>query len=233
MFKNYFKIAWRNIKSNKAYAAINVIGLSFGIACAILIFVFITYHLSFDTFHPGKDRIYRLVTEWHDENIGHSAAVPQPLGKIFRNEFSFAEKTARVVDYGDRLITITGEKSNKKFQEESGIAFAEPGFFDIFNFPLLKGNKKTILVKPDEAVVTEKIAKKYFGNAANAMGKVIRVNNSMNFIITGILKDIPSNTDRRQEIYVSYLNLKDQSVHGLPVTAVGTVYTAVASVSPY
>lgn len=211
MFKNYFKIAWRNIKSNKAYAAINVIGLSFGIACAILIFVFITYHLSFDTFHPGKDRIYRLVTEWHDENIGHSAAVPQPLGKIFRNEFSFAEKTARVVDYGDRLITITGEKSNKKFQEESGIAFAEPGFFDIFNFPLLKGNKKTILVKPDEAVVTEKIAKKYFGNAANAMGKVIRVNNSMNFIITGILKDIPSNTDRRQEIYVSYLNLKDQS----------------------
>ena len=126
MFKNYFKIAWRNIKSNKAYAAINVTGLSFGIACAILIFVFITYHLSFDTFHKDKDRIYRLVTEWHDENVGHSAAVPQPLGKTFRNEFSFAEKTARVVDYGDRLITITGEKSNKKFQEESGIAFAEP-----------------------------------------------------------------------------------------------------------
>jgi putative ABC transport system permease protein len=209
MLKNYFKIGWRNLTRNKTYALINVTGLSLGVACVILIFTLITYHLSFDTYHTNSKRIYRLVTEWHDETVGHSAAVPQPLGKAFRTELPFSEKTARVVDYRNTLIALQGA-DNKKFQEENGIVFAEPAFFDIMDFPLLKGNKKTVLVQPNEAIVTEKIAHKYFGKE-EAMGKVLRFNNKINFTITGILKDLPPNTDRRQEIYVSYDNLRDHS----------------------
>ncbi|MEO5681404.1 MAG: ABC transporter permease [Chitinophagaceae bacterium] len=209
MLKNYFKIAWRNLNRNKSYAAINVTGLSLGIACAILIFTLITYHLSFDTYHKNSKRVYRLVTEWHDETVGHSAAVPQPLGKAFRNDYSFAEKTARVVDYENTLIALQGT-DNKKFKEERGVVFAEPAFFDIMDFPLLKGNRQTVLVQPNEALVTENIAHKYFGKE-EAMGKTFRFNNNINFTITGILKDLPPNTDRRQEIYLSYANLREHN----------------------
>ncbi|MES1223087.1 MAG: ABC transporter permease, partial [Bacteroidota bacterium] len=225
MIKNYFKIAWRNLKRNKAYASINVIGLSLGIACGILIFTLVSYHLSFDTFHTNKDRVYRLVTEWHDETVGHSQAVPQPLGKAFRNDYSFAEKTARVIDYRNTLISFTSGKEIKKFNEEDGVVFAEHDFFNILDFPLVKGNKETVLKQPNEALVTQKIAKKYFGTEENAMGKTIRFDNKTDFVISGILKDIPANTDRRQEIYLSYDNLKERNAWLASDSSWGGVYS--------
>lgn len=210
MFKNYLKIAWRNLKRNKAYALVNVLGLSLGIACAILIFVLVNYHFSFDTFHKNKDRIYRVVTELRSDGVGHTPGVPPPFTKAMRNDYTFFEKTARVISFGNMLVSIPSEKENKKFQEENGVAFAEPEFFSIFDFPLVEGDIKTALNEPNSALVTEKIAQKYFGNES-AMGKVIRVDNNKDFTIKGILKDIPQNTDRRQEIYLSNDNIKDYS----------------------
>ncbi len=127
MLKNYFKIAWRNLKRNKAYAFINIIGLSLGIACSILIFILVSYHLSFDNFHANKDRIYRVVTELHNENISYTPGTPPPFAKAFRNDYAFAEKVARVATFGDRIISIPSE--NKKFQEEKGVAVTDPEFF--------------------------------------------------------------------------------------------------------
>ena len=211
MFKNYFKIAWRNINRNKGYAAINVVGLSLGIACSILIFALISYHRSFDGFHKDSDRIYRLTTEWHEDQTNYSGAVPTPLGKAFRNDVSFAEKTARVLAFEGTLITIPDEKGNKKFVEPNGIAYAEPAFFSIFNFPLAIGDAATVLHNPDEAIITVKLAEKYFGSAANAMGKIVRVDNKQNYIVKGVLQNLPNNTDRRQEIYLTYENCKYQN----------------------
>lgn len=212
MIRNYIKIAWRNLRRNKSYAFINIFGLSLGIACSIVIFAFVSYQLSFDTYHTNKDRIYRIVTQWNDDEVGHSQAVPSPVGKAFRNEFTFSDKTARVISYDDALISFTSssDKQLKKFREDDGVVYAEPDFFYIFDFPLLKGDKKTFLSNPNSAAITEKLAKKYFGSE-DPMGKTIRVNNHTDFLITGILKDIPPNTDRRQEIYLSYHDLKAQN----------------------
>jgi putative ABC transport system permease protein len=208
MIKSYIKIAWRNLKRNKAYAFISVTGLALGIACGILIFTLVSYHLSFDNFHKNSNRIYRFYTEWHDDGVVYSGGVPQPLGKAFRTDFTLGEKTARVISFRNNLITITKGNYVKKFNEDDGVAFTEPDYFNILNFPLLKGNKSTVLVQLNEAIITEKIAHKYFGTD-NAIGKVIRLDNKINFTVTGILKDFPANTDRKQQIYVSYGNMDE------------------------
>ena len=204
MLKNFFTIAWRNLWKNKAYAGINILGLSLGIGCSILIFSLVSYHLSFDDFHPGKDRIYRVVTEFHDEIADFSQGVPSPLGKYFRKDYDYAEKVARVIGFRNNLVTFQSGSETKKFEEEKGVVFAEPDFFDVFHFPLLKGDKATMLQLPRQAVITERLAQKYFGSAEAAMGKTIRVDDKSDFAIVGILKDIPVNTDRKQEIYLSY-----------------------------
>src|ERR1700742_4374678 len=90
MLKNFFTVAWRNLWKNKTYAGINILGLSLGIGCSILIFALVSYHLSFDNFHAHGDRIYRVVTEFHDETADYSQGVPTPLGKYFRKDFDYA-----------------------------------------------------------------------------------------------------------------------------------------------
>jgi ABC-type antimicrobial peptide transport system permease subunit len=209
MLKNCFKIAWRNLWKNKSYTFINILGLSSGTGCAILIFTLVSYQFSFDTFHPAADRIYRIVTEFHTDAIEYQPGVPQPLGKAFRNDFPFIGISARVLTYNNALISLPGEKEVKKFQEDDGVAYAEPAFFDIFRFPLIRGDHNAALTEPNTALITQKIAKKYFG-AEDPIGRIIRYNNQTNFRVTGVLRDIPGNTDRINEIYLSYANLKDK-----------------------
>jgi ABC-type antimicrobial peptide transport system permease subunit len=209
MFQNQLKLAWRNLRKNKSYTLINILGLSSGVACAILIFTLVSYQLSFDRFHPDAGRIYRVVTIFHQENTEYQSGVPQPLGKAFLNDYSYAEAAARVCVYNSALISLPYEKEVKKFEEDDGVAYTDPGFFDIFRFPLLKGASGPVLTEPNTALITQQLAIKYFGSE-QAVGKTIRYNNKWDFRITGILQDIPNNTDRRQEIYLSYVNLKDQ-----------------------
>ncbi|MBS1932704.1 MAG: ABC transporter permease [Bacteroidetes bacterium] len=211
MFKNYFKTGWRNLTRNKSYAAINIIGLSLGIACSILIFTVVSYHLSFENFNHNKDRIYRIVTEVKSDNTFYSRGTPSPLAKAMRNDFSFAEKSVRVAVFWKMPVNIESSQNGlKKFNEENGVAVTSSDFFDIFNFPLVEGNIQTALTEPNTAIITQKLAKKYFGEE-NPMGKTIRINNKTDFKITGVLKDIPINTDRSQEIYVSDKSLKEFS----------------------
>lgn len=207
MLRTYFIIAFRNLKRNQAYALINVAGLALGIACAILIFILVKYHLSFDAFHTKADRIYRITTEFHEEGIRYNSGVPSPMGDAVRNDFAFAEKAAMVASLSDRLVSIPSSH-DKKFEED--IAFAEPAFFDIMDFPLVRGNKNTILSEPNTAVVTQNFARKYFGEE-DPIGQTLRIDNMLDVSITGVLNDPPANTDRQQEIYLPFNNLKEHS----------------------
>lgn len=209
MLKNYLKIAWRNIRRNKSFTIINILGLTLGLTCALLIFALVHYHFSFDNFHKHQERIYRLVTEWQDDVVDHSAGVPSPLGKAFRDDFSLDKYTARSINFRDMLVTLSGTVDKKKFNEESTIAYTEPAYFSIFTFPILKGESAEVLTDPNTAIITEKIAKKYFGDS-NPLGQVIKVNNNTDFTVKAVLQDLPNNTDLQSEIFLSFANLKDR-----------------------
>lgn len=206
MLKSYFNLALRNIIRSKANSIINVSGLALGITCALLIFSLVTYHLSFDNFHHDSDRIYRFVTEGHlGERVNHQGSVPPPFGKTFANDYTYAEKIARLCTADEALVAVEKNQDVTKFQEN--VAFADPEFFDIFNFPLLSGNPAKNLHEPNTAIITERMAKKMFGNGS-PLDKTFRLDNRIDFRITGILKDFSDNTDFRSEIYLSYSTME-------------------------
>jgi predicted permease len=214
MITNYFRIARRYLLRRKGYTAINVLGLALSMACAILIFTLVNYHLGFDRFHPDADRIYRIV-------VGNtSSGVYVPMGKAFREEYPYDEHTARVYSMPGVVISLPGQQMNIKFTENA--AFAEPALFQILDFPMLKGDHQAALSDPLTALVTERVARKYFGDA-DPVGKRVRLENQLDFTITGVLADIPANTDRRSEIYFSFASLprfdstlNDQQWNALP-----------------
>jgi len=206
MLKNYFRIALRNLQRNKSYMAINILGLALSICCAIVIFLLVRYHLDFDKFHAQPGQVYRIVTEKHRDDISYDTGVPNPLGESFRNDYAFAKQCARILYQRDQLVTIPGLKEPAKFQEPEGFAFVEKDFFDIFNFPLIAGNKGQVLNDINTAIITQKLALKYFGNE-NPIGRIIKIDNRFNLKITGVLKDLPATTDLRTEIYASFQSL--------------------------
>jgi putative ABC transport system permease protein len=201
MLKSNFILALRNILRNASNSIINISGLALGITCALLIFSLVTYHLNFDGFHNDSDRIYRFVTEQHRDEVSYVSSVPPPFGKTFRQDYAYAEKVARLCTIHDALISFEEGNTLKKFTDNA--AFADPEFFEIFNFPFVSGNSPKVLAEPNAAVITERIAKKYFGDES-PINKTIRFNNTIDFKIVDVLKDIPNNTDFRTEIYVSY-----------------------------
>src|ERR1044072_6982557 len=160
MLKDHLKLAWRNLNRNRVYATVNVLGLSLGIASGVIIFSLINYQLSFDDFHKNAERTYRIVSELHREEITYSSGVPAPLGKAIQTDLTQAEKMARQASYSDQLITY--ETNNQSFKVENNVAYVDPSFFDIFNFPVLYGNAKNALAQPNTAVITQGLAKKYF-----------------------------------------------------------------------
>jgi putative ABC transport system permease protein len=206
MLFNYLKIAIRSIKRYASYTVINISGLALGITCALLIFSLVSYHLSFDNFHNQSERTYRFVTEQHRDDITYVGSVPPVFGKAFRDDYTYGEKVARLFTSTEELISIEEDGKLRKFKED--IAFAEPEFFEIFNFPLVSGQSGgNLLQEPNTVLISERIAAKFFGNE-QPIGKVIRFDNRIEFKVAGLLKPVPDNTDFRSEIYFSYSTIK-------------------------
>jgi len=206
MLKNYLRAAWQNLRSHKSYLAINTIGLAVGISTCLLVFLLIRYETSFDNFHKNKESIYRVAAATKTRNgMSYSKGSAFPVAEALRTDYPQLEHVARIFGRDNQQITLLNDNAGaplKKFKEN--VFFAEPEFFDIFNFPFLAGNTKTALSETNTAVITQETAEKYFGDWHTAIGKFIKYNNEKVCRVTGILENIPANTDFPLQIVFSF-----------------------------
>ncbi|HZK65479.1 MAG TPA: ABC transporter permease, partial [Puia sp.] len=209
MLKNHLRIALRNLTSRKGYAIINILGLATGIAVCLLIFLVIRFETSFDDFHKQRDHIYRVVSVFKTtEGIDYESGVPFPTAQALRHDYPQLKNVASILSLGGSgLISIPDDqhdsRATKRFKEETGVLYAEPEFFSMFDFKWLAGDKLAALHDPNTVVLTRSVAEKYFGNWQTAMGRVIQLDNSYLFKITGILDDMPANTDFPIKLVIS------------------------------
>ncbi len=209
MFRNYFKTAVRNLARNKSYALINVLGLAVGIAASLLIFLVIQFETSFDNFHKKKKSIYRIGTEFHNQDgVSYSDGVAFPTAPALRMDFPQIKEVASIFKNGNQ-ITIEQENKSPKKLIENNFYYAEPAFFKMFDFGWLAGNAETCLKGPNSAVLTQATAEKYFGDWRSAIGKTIKYDNKTLYKITGILKNIPANSDFPLSVVVPYSALQN------------------------
>mgnify|MGYP001096394331 CR=1 FL=1 len=197
MFKNYLKVALRNIKRHKGYSFINIAGLAIGMACCVVLFLYIQNELSYDRFHEKADQIYRIISQsGKDGQVDRFATTPAPLAPALLKDFPEFEKAVRIGKNVFEIIYL-----NKRFYEK--VLFADPEIFDVFTFSLIKGNPKTLLSEPHSLVISEKIGRKYFGDE-EPVGKILSFNNSSDYKITGVFKNIPQNSHLRFDFLVSF-----------------------------
>ena len=199
---NYLKQSFRHLKKNKVYFLIILIGLTIGIASFILITTWIRTETSFDKFHKNAEDIYRVDYLLYEEGIfeqrsaSGSGAVAREMKNAFPEvkEFTRLTRSTGTVRYGDKIY------------KEKEILYAESSFFDVFSFPLVKGNADTSILAINNAVITEEIARKYFGTE-DPVGKMIKIDGQSDFMVKGVLKDLPENSHLEFDILLSYENL--------------------------
>ncbi|MFZ0391239.1 MAG: ABC transporter permease [Calditrichia bacterium] len=203
MFKSYFKIALRNLVKNKIYSIINIAGLAIGLACFILISIFIKNELSYDAFHEKKDRIYRPVEIQHPPGVGtqHVAVTMGPLAPALKNDFPEVQEAVRIFRRNNIYFKI-GENG----YYENSVSFADPSIFNVFSIPLIKGDPDQVLNSPTSMVISERIARKFFGNE-DPVGKVMTVSHYWGqdeFTVTGVMENYPENSHLEFEILGPY-----------------------------
>ncbi len=210
MFKNYFKTARRSLWRNKLFSGLNIFGLATGMACSILIFLWVHDELSFDKFNHNASNIFRITDKTSDQEY---AVVPPSLAYAIQTQIPAIKNATRVVSV-QKMITV----GINKFDEKN-IYYADSNFLQIFNYPLLSGNVATALSSPNSVVLTEKTAKKYFGSADAATGKTIYIDNDIkgsNLLVTGILKNIPSNSHLQPDMLIpmAQYDKANNPIHG-------------------
>ncbi len=199
MLYNYLKVAFRNIRKQKFYSAINILGLAIGLAICLLIMLFIKDELSYDQHHSKADRIYRALMVWgKQDGAGQRSPIgPYRLLPALETDFPELEKVGRIVSASGTLVSY----DNVDYQEDR-IFFADPAIFDIFDYELLDGDAETALSEPATMVLSENTAKKYFGNE-NPVGKSLIVDEDNNVRVTGVFRDMPENTHLSADMFIS------------------------------
>ncbi|MBI2731624.1 MAG: ABC transporter permease [Sphingobacteriales bacterium] len=204
MIKSYLKIAWRNLWRNKSFSFLNISGLAIGIAAASLIIVWLLNEVSYDRFHTNANRIYNVYNaDVHEGKTWCWNTTPKVMAQAIQQDYPEVETVVRV-NWPQPLLFTIGDKKLKATGH-----FVDSGFLKMFSFPLIKGNANTVLNNNYSIVITESLSKKLFGNE-EAVGKTFLVDNQDNFTVTGVLKDIPTNTQFDFEYLIpwSYMRTK-------------------------
>src|SRR5215467_99708 len=205
MFRNYLKVAWRNLKKNKLYSFVNIVGLSIGITSCILIGLYIGHELSYDRFHKNADRIVRATMEYSNGGtVGKYVTTGTKVGPQLTRTFPSIEGFVRIFKF-PRVVTY-----GTKIFDENNFLFADSSFFKIFSFKLIKGDPNRILNTKQQLVITESNAKKYFGNE-DPVGKIMDVSNFGNFTITGVVQDPPGNSQMHFDFVASFVSMLEDS----------------------
>ncbi len=206
MLQSYLKIAWRNLYAQRQYALLNTIGLSVGMAGALLIFLFVRHHLSTDRYHADFDRIVRIGNDIHldDGTIEYNAEGPPPMAAVLRARYPQVEQAAFLLGWRDMTISVqrTKQEAPARFLEHQGVGFVEPEWFDVLSYTWLQGDPRTALHAPRQAVLTESWANRYFGTA-NAMGRTLTLDNKILVTVAGIVADPPGPTDTNLGLFIS------------------------------
>ncbi len=197
MFRNYFKTAFRNLTKNKFYTSINIFGLAFGLATCILILLYVLDEMNFDKYNDNVKRIYRVNNEVKFGNNHLDLAVSDAvMGPTLLREFPQIEQYTRLAGYGSFLV----KKGNQNLRETKAV-YADSTLFDIFTLPMISGDPKTALREPNSIVITEKIAKKYFGRT-DVAGESLLINEKENYKVTGVIKDIPDQSHFNFDFFI-------------------------------
>lgn len=210
MFRNYLKIAFRNLLKYKSFSFINISGVAIGLACFLLLAIYVKDELSYDRFNTNADRIYRLSRTFLSKDgtaslrLGH---VAPPFGPLVKQDFPEVEQVVRLLQTGG--LVRYGEHV---FNEENMFA-AEPNLFKVFTFKVLNGNPDKALENPFSIMFSRPMAEKYFGKE-NPMGKTVRFDDQLDYTVTGVFEPLPAQSQFHPEFLVSFSTLNDDRVYG-------------------
>ncbi len=200
MIKNYFKTAFRNLRKNKLYASINIFGLAVGLSACLLIGVYIIHELSYDKFNANANRIVRATMEYSSAGtVNKVATTGTKVGPQFKRTYPAVEEYVRT------FITHNVVKSGDKIFDEPRILYADPAFFKIFSFHIVEGDAATALDAPDKIVITQSMAKKYFGDQ-DALGKTL-TSGGKDLRVSAVCEDVPQNSQLKFDFATQFLNL--------------------------
>jgi len=204
MFKNYLKIAFRNITRQKTYSLINIVGLAVGLACFILVILYVRYEFSYESQHTNADNIYRInVVQQHPKGAFRLNNSMVPLGTTLKEELPEVKSFTRMENFGRSLISYKDKKI-----AETNIVFTDQGIFDLFTIPIIKGDINRALKEKFSVVLTQSTANKYFGDQ-NPVGQTILFDNEISLSVTAVIEDFPANTNLTADFLVSFNTLKD------------------------
>lgn len=211
MLKNYLNIALRNLLRHKAFSFINILGLAVGMTACFLIFLYVSFETSYDNFYTKADRIYRVVTDTKtpSETISQGRTTT-PIAINMKKDFPEVEDAVRLGTDGFLI-----RKGNVKYQEEKSV-LADSTLFNVFDFPLLAGNKNTALRDPMSIILSQSAAKKYFGNKTPIGQQLLLTGAAINATVTGVMKDIPENSQIQADMFLSLSSYKQ--IYGSPTS---------------
>ncbi len=212
MLRNYFKIAFRNLMKYRFISFINLFGLTVGLTCCFLILAYILNELSYDKYNRNANNIYRVTRLFRNPQTGaptlNLGTIAPPFAPLLKHDFQDIRQITRLIDFSPAPMRY----EEKKFNEQ-GVFFVDEHFFELFNVDVIKGDPAKALNDPFSVMLTEEMAKKYFGNE-DPMNKIIKANNQFNLKVTGIYKALPANSHIHPAIMVSFNTLRDSAVYG-------------------